>query len=724
MTDAELLEELLLRWNDLRLQNDVLSAEELCGARPDLVDQLRNRIAALASMERFLDLSIRGPIDEQDYANASGNRDTCTYEGPAQPWPPGSAVGPAAVPGFEIIEELGRGGMGIVFKARQLSTHRVVALKVLLQGRFASPRQRRRFEREVEIVAGLKHPDIVTVHESGSTPDGWQYCAMEHVDGRPLDEYFQEATNSSREELLELFARICEAVAFAHQHGVIHRDLKPGNILIDDNNQPRILDFGLAKLTEPESEERQNPSMTVAGEFLGTLAYASPEQVAADPALIDTRTDIYSLGVILYRLLTGQSPYPVTGAVADLCKAITECEPILPSALDAQASQRGARLRARGRASDQSLDAIVLKALAKDRDARYQSARTMADDLRNYLAGEPIQAQPPGLAMLLRSWFRRNVRTAVLAIVIGLTCGLLSALAAGATRLIGILNGRAAAYSYFPSLPRPLMAVNTTLPNWLVDSLTILGAIVFVGMGPLTVSLLRTKRMSDDLVAGLATGLIAGITAFAVSVGWGTVVAVAIEPAFVDLASVMGQGASQAENGDEIVRRFPDLLRFSAVERQQILARKLVGDIESRIPIAIGVGMGFAMVTYGGFGVFGSVLAGHLSRQPVWGVPAILLYLEPTIPFAWSVLLVYLEIFFVAGSWNTVAWFFLLAAAAGGGVLGGWSLYTRFRLYLGLFLIFGWTCIGLTPWPAVALAIALLLMTFASDWRAKMRSGP
>ena len=294
---------------------------------------------------------------------------------------------------------------------------RTVAVKVLLEGSFASPAKVRRFEREVELVAGLKHPSIVTVYDSGRLPDGQLYYAMEHIEGETLDEFLRsrhrvengragpgddQAWTSARS--LELFSRICSAVHFAHQRGVMHRDLKPANILVDADGDPHVLDFGLAKAATGRPE---TVPLTLTHEFMGTLAYASPEQVRGDPQGVDTRTDVYSLGVVLYEMLAGRSPYPSTDRIAELLHAITDVAPRPPSSVSRPAGANAGRTRALARI-DADLDTIVLKALAKDRERRYQSAGELARDVERYLAGEPIDARRDSSWYVLRKTVARH----------------------------------------------------------------------------------------------------------------------------------------------------------------------------------------------------------------------------------------------------------------------------------------------------------------------------
>ncbi len=317
---------------------------------------------------------------------------------------------PASFPligGYEIIRELNRGGQGVVYQAVQLSTKRKVAIKVLLDGTLASPAAQRRFLREIELAAGLRHPCIVSVFDSGVTGDGRQYCVMDYVRGRPVTDHVPE-TRPSLDQALRLFATICDAVSHAHQRGVIHRDLKPSNILVDADGAARILDFGLAKTMT----DRSDAMVSQTGQLLGTLRYMSPEQTRGNPDEIDTRSDVYSLGVILYELLTGRFPYPVDGALQEVLRHITSSDPISPArnwSKDRGVSPLPGRPARREHCPiDYELATIVNKSLAKDRDHRYQSAGDLVRDLRHYLAGEPIEASGDSAIYLLRKTLARH----------------------------------------------------------------------------------------------------------------------------------------------------------------------------------------------------------------------------------------------------------------------------------------------------------------------------
>lgn len=292
---------------------------------------------------------------------------------------------------YELLEEVGRGAQGVVYRARAHGSEDIVALKRLIGGSVATASGRSRFVREAVVEASMNHPHIVgcrNIHIVGGLP----VIVMDWVDGEPVDRWCHP--QRSLAEILALFLKVCDAVWYAHQRGVIHRDLKPTNILVDRDGEPRVLDFGLARCVDDDGSR-----LTRSDGFVGTLAYAAPERLSGRQDRIDVRTDVYSLGVVLYEMLTGARPF-AESELASLVEAIQATEPSPPSNVN--------------RRPDREVDAIVLKALCKDPDGRYESAAALAADIRRYLRDEPVLARPPRAAYRLRKFARRH-RAAVTA---------------------------------------------------------------------------------------------------------------------------------------------------------------------------------------------------------------------------------------------------------------------------------------------------------------------
>lgn len=312
-------------------------------------------------------------------------------------------------PGYQLIREVCRGGQGQVFQAVRLASGEDVAIKVLHDHSASRPREIARFEREAAVLRGLDHPNLIALSEVGIT-DGRPYLVMPFVFGWPLNEYVRRNGLSIR-ETLELFGRVCEAVHAAHLNGVIHRDIKPGNILVDDSGAPHVLDFGLAK-----SDARvQSQALTEVGQFLGSLPWASPEQV--DPALgsVDLRTDVYSLGAVLFQLLTGAYPIDPSGTPRDVLNRIVTVDAPPPSQIGWYGRVGVRAVQAR---IDDDLDTIVLKCLSKERGRRYQNAGELAADVRRRLAGEAIEARRDSRLYMFRKILRRRWLPATLILVI------------------------------------------------------------------------------------------------------------------------------------------------------------------------------------------------------------------------------------------------------------------------------------------------------------------
>jgi eukaryotic-like serine/threonine-protein kinase len=350
-------------------------------------EQLPRRTQGQDAKDETRDLALAGAREDSSRRGSDPTFQCPTLETPRDPPIPAEVA--VSIPGYKVLREIHRGGQGVVYQAIQQSTRRKVAIKVMKEGPHAGPADVARFEREVHILAQLNHPNIVAVHESG-VAFGNRFFVMDYISGQCLDEYARSPARPLS-EVLALFEKVCEAVNAAHLRGIIHRDLKPSNIRVDVGNEPHVLDFGLAKTLLGDSE---SSVMTLTGQFMGSLPWASPEQAEAEPSKIDLRTDVYSLGVILYQMLTGRFPYEVSGSIREVLDRIIRVEPTRPSTI-------------RKKINDE-VETIVLKCLAKERERRYQSAGELARDLRHYLAGEPIEAKRDSAWYIITKTMRRH----------------------------------------------------------------------------------------------------------------------------------------------------------------------------------------------------------------------------------------------------------------------------------------------------------------------------
>lgn len=361
----ERIDELLEQWETADPRP---TPEELCRDCSELLDEVRQQIQKLARM----DAMIAGELPLAAAAEAIPR-----------------------LPGYRILRRLKEGGMGTVWDAIQESTQRKVAIKVMHRSALGSPKARARFIREVRIAAALNHPHIAKVYDSG-VHDGSYHYVMEYIPGLHLDEYVRRHA-CEQTQILRIFSAVCGAVQHAHGQGVVHRDLKPSNILITPDGQPHVLDFGLARLLE----DHGGPSISISNEVLGTPAYMSPEQAAGSHDAVTPRSDVYSLGIILYRLLLGESPHSLTGTHFQVMRRIAEQEVRLPRSV-----QQG---------FDRVLEAIILKCLLRSPHERYGDAGALRLDVERYLAGDPIQARGPSSLYLLVRRMKAHARVAYVA---------------------------------------------------------------------------------------------------------------------------------------------------------------------------------------------------------------------------------------------------------------------------------------------------------------------
>ena len=292
---------------------------------------------------------------------------------------------------YELLNEIGRGGQGVVYRAHQKSLNRTVALKVIGLGPWATEAHLKRFRREAEAAASLDHPFIVPIHEVGER-DGCCYFSMNFIEGGQLDEVVRGAPMSIR-QAAELIAKVARTVHYAHEHGILHRDIKPGNVLLDTKGEPHLTDFGLARLVEAES------TVTRTLDVMGTPSYMAPEQAAGNNAAVSKATDVYGLGAVLYELLTGHPPF-AGGTTFETVRLVLDTEPRQPGLLNPKVAR--------------DLSTICLKCLEKDPKRRYSSALALAEDLEHWLKHEPIRAKRSGFFTHARKWVQRKPAIAAL----------------------------------------------------------------------------------------------------------------------------------------------------------------------------------------------------------------------------------------------------------------------------------------------------------------------
>jgi serine/threonine-protein kinase len=366
---AGLLAELTDRWT----AGDDVDIDRIAAEHPELGDELRELWGAVMLADA---VSSQSPPTTPRVTD--GPEVTTALELPCR------------IGDYELQAELGRGGMGIVYKARQVSLQRTVALKMLLRGRFASPTDQARFRAEAEAAAQLDHPHIVPLYEIGQL-DGSLFFTMKHVEGETLAERMAAGPMNAR-EAARIMLHVANAIQFAHSRGVLHRDLKPSNILLDRDGQPHVTDFGLAK-------QGTDASLTRTGAVLGTPAYMSPEQAAGNRGNVGPASDVYSLGTILYHMITGRPPFQGDSPV-DVVLMVLEQDPPLARSVNPHVDRR--------------LEMISLRCLQKPPDLRYASAQALGQDLQAFLADEPIAAQSGRLEQVAARAFRETHHAPVL----------------------------------------------------------------------------------------------------------------------------------------------------------------------------------------------------------------------------------------------------------------------------------------------------------------------
>ncbi len=370
--------------DDSPVMSSVLRVCRKCGA--EIFADTPEGLCTACLFETGLDLLARPSVAAENVEKRDANA------APYVKKVPRSAKTLANFGDYELLEEIGRGGQGVVYRARQKSLNRTVALKVIGLGHWATPAHLKRFRLEAEAAASLEHPGIVPIHEVGER-DGSCYFSMKFVEGGQLDEVVRREPMPIR-RATELIANVARTVHYAHEHHILHRDIKPGNILLDQKGEPQLTDFGLARLVETES------TVTRTMEVLGTPSYMAPEQAVGNNAQLTSATDVYGLGAVLYQLLTGHPPF-AGGTTYETIRLVLDTEPRQPRLWNPKV--------------DRDLSTICLKCLEKDPKRRYASALALAEDLERWLKHEPIRAHRTGVFTHARKWVRRNPTGALLA---------------------------------------------------------------------------------------------------------------------------------------------------------------------------------------------------------------------------------------------------------------------------------------------------------------------
>jgi hypothetical protein len=586
---------------------------------------------------------------------------------------------------YELLGEIARGGMGVVYRARQVSLNRLVALKMVLAGDFAAPSVRERFRLEVEAVARLEHPNIVSVYEFGEHQQQ-PYFSMRLIEsgGRSLDEYRlpARASRAAQQKLAQFLAELARAVHYAHQRGIIHRDLKPANILVDSAGRPHVSDFGLAK-------SNTSPDLTASGTVLGTPAYMAPEQ-AVQAKDATTQSDVYSLGAILYALLTGQAPF-VADSVLETLRQV-RAEPVVPP------TRHNASI-------DRDLEAICLKCLAKAPAERYETAEALALDLERWTNGEAISIQPASAVRLVWQWLRRNIRTAGWVSAVGLIGGTLSSLALAYASIDLVVTNALKTYTHFPSVPVPTVlliyqAVFAPL-RWLPFGQFVwllLGGLIGLSLGAVVVMLTKPRNVLEDLKIGVGTGLMAALPALFLCIGPAVVLALVVVPQLserLDLVHCAFATEQAPQSRANLDGRYPDLANLpNDRKRADYLFGLHTAEMVAGTYAAQWVGLGLVLVFGLVIVVAQAIGAGVLLRREGTWRRAWLGYIETSL--AW--LNVGFGLLFLFGqlgngeaatleTWHVFA--VLLPAAALFGVFWRFPFFERWAVYLVLFLLVG-----------------------------------
>jgi serine/threonine protein kinase/tetratricopeptide (TPR) repeat protein len=493
---------------------------------------------------------------------------------------------------YEIVEEIARGGMGVVYKARQKSLDRTVALKMILSGQFASDDEIRRFNAESTAAAKLDHPNIIPIYDSGVHGDN-HYFSMKYIEGSDLGGKLK-GLRSDLKSGIAVLEKTCRAIHHAHQRGILHRDLKPGNILIDEDGEPYITDLGLARQVGSDNQ------LTRTGAVVGTPSYMPPEQ-AAGSSDITTAADVYSLGAILYELLAGRPPFSGSNVMDTLMQVINEA-PERPSLSGT---------------TDRNLEVVALKCLSKEPSQRYPTAEALADDLRRWMNGEPVSVRSPSFSTVAQNWLRQNFGHAIWILIVGLFAGCVAGLGLWFATVQQDMESIRSVYAELPSVDAPFTLAPFSTPDWAVIPSMVVFTAAIMFMGFFTAALARTKNRSADLAAGIMVGIISAAAAFFVCFGTMCVVAMNIDNEDMVLIS-RASGTKDGESSkalENLFDEYPELEELDQPARIDLMLRKIKSDHLYQARNGIAMGTLSCLFLFLTAGVVETLVAGPIVRR-------------------------------------------------------------------------------------------------------------
>ncbi|MCE9567325.1 MAG: serine/threonine protein kinase [Planctomycetes bacterium] len=589
---------------------------------------------------------------------------------------------------YELLEELAQGGMGVVFRARQRSLNRVVALKMLLPGRVVSDVGRARFRAEAEATGELNHPNIVPIFEVGEH-SGRPFFSMRLIEGGTLADLFRKSPRPPLRELIGTLAKVCRAVHYAHQRGILHRDLKPGNILIDSTGEPYVADFGLAKRLGEEGT-------TTTGAILGTPAYMAPEQASGKS--VTTHTDVYALGAILYELLTGKPPFQSREIHLLLAQIRTdEPQPL------AQLSPEVPR----------ELELVCLKCLAKEASQRYASADEVGDELERWLRGEAVHVRAPGVISRIQLWARHNSRATFWVIVIGVVWGMFGPQWPLSRKSAFSLEQHFSVGSFFPEVSEGWGGLASwPFPAGSFALAMAIAGVLHLAVGMATYLATQSQSRAFQSRSAVAVAFLGGVIAFILHIAPTMLVRTAVQPTMGDLDLLARGFATREADPRDSVPVDPDQVRWRPAirtEEESLAHRKLLEQYpkladahehdrgwlllqKTRTVTMQGIHKGLTLgiiltLIYSSLvAVGGTLIAGYLVR--LWGSPraALLPYLEACVSLSLGCYATIVLVDLLLRGYGLIGTFHLviltlLSPVPLYAVLRGWDTQTRLQLY-------------------------------------------